>query len=200
MSKERQNAPTLQGIRDDHKERYRIAIDWGLRHNVKDVLDVGCGVGYGSFMMSKKFRHITAFDQSEEAIEFAKKHYKRRNVTHHLAKIEKYNLNYTFDLITAFEILEHTNSAGLFLRSIQQRASYLVGSVPNQDVVPFNKELHHYHVRHYTKKEIREFLGDNGWQIIKIGGQPGKHKEQAKINWSSCENGRTLVFIAEAMV
>ena len=46
---ERQVAPSLDGIRKDHVERYKLAAEifGGL-----SVMDVGCGVGYGAKVLA----------------------------------------------------------------------------------------------------------------------------------------------------
>ena len=43
------------------------------KHNIKKVLDIGCGTGHHAQMMSGFVDRITAIDPSEESIEYAKK-------------------------------------------------------------------------------------------------------------------------------
>ena len=65
---ERQLAPTLEGIRADHLERYKFAVStiqktFGLRdgHNPIKIIDAGCGCGYG---YGCAFLHGTFYQES----------------------------------------------------------------------------------------------------------------------------------------
>ncbi len=60
---ERQVSGNLEGIREDHKQRYLWALErlaGGAR-----VLDAGCGVGYGSHLLSQKAGQVVSLDISE---------------------------------------------------------------------------------------------------------------------------------------
>ncbi len=74
----------------------------------KHVLDVGCGVGYGSQLLAKSgAKHVTAFDLSLEAIQHAREFYPHRNLSSLVGSAEEFGFAHQFDLITAFEIIEH---------------------------------------------------------------------------------------------
>src|SRR5215207_6157791 len=70
--------PTEQGrIRLEHYHRYAVVLDI-LRN--KEVLDLACGEGYGSFLMSEFARSVTGIDISDEAVRHASTNYKRSNL------------------------------------------------------------------------------------------------------------------------
>ena len=54
---ERQVAPTLDGFREDHLARYHFAAQ---RLAGKKVVDAGCGVGYGSFILAEAGCNVLA--------------------------------------------------------------------------------------------------------------------------------------------
>ena len=61
---------TLGKIEEDHLARYDFACKFVNR---KKVLDIACGMGYGSKMLSKAGALcVDGVDISEEAIEYAK--------------------------------------------------------------------------------------------------------------------------------
>ena len=44
------------------------------------VLDYGCGYGWGSYILSDSFRHVTGYDPDAERISFARRHFARKNI------------------------------------------------------------------------------------------------------------------------
>ena len=50
---ERQEGISLNEIRNDHKQRYLLANELIKRKKFQHITDIACGVGYGSFIMSK---------------------------------------------------------------------------------------------------------------------------------------------------
>jgi len=64
---ERQVASTLDGIRRDHVARY----EWASQQFFGDrrVIDVACGVGYGTWMLAFNGCRVLGYDANREAIE-----------------------------------------------------------------------------------------------------------------------------------
>jgi SAM-dependent methyltransferase len=83
----------------------------GIGHGTRDVLSLGCGEGRLELEMSGNVHHITGIDISPEAIESAKKHAARANITNvtYLAgDIRTIDLEAeSFDAIWAPAILHH---------------------------------------------------------------------------------------------
>jgi len=69
----RQVAPDISGIRADHVARYQFVVDKIRELNIPgNILDVGCGVGYGSHLMERKCNtSVKAIDISQDAIDYA---------------------------------------------------------------------------------------------------------------------------------
>lgn len=70
--------PGVNGNIDlEHLHRYRFCIDFIAD---KDVLDIACGEGYGSAMISAHARKVWGVDISAEAISHAQSEYKGENL------------------------------------------------------------------------------------------------------------------------
>jgi 2-polyprenyl-3-methyl-5-hydroxy-6-metoxy-1,4-benzoquinol methylase len=170
----RQTATTLDGIRADHRYRYEWAAKnlMGLR-----VLDAGCGIGYGSYILGQAGCRVASVDGSEEAIQAARKHYAHDNVTHFQGEIQ--DLLVPYDAIVCFEVLEHIDNAPEIMRLFSSLSDRLLCSVPNEEVVPFEQTRPLGHVRHYTPGQFRTLLAEwdePGAQTIRTEyHQEGKH-------------------------
>lgn len=75
---ERQVGTELDDIRNDHKNRYLWVQDKLNSNEV--IIDAGCGIGYGSRILSKKCASVTSFDISNAAIDYANKYWKQSNI------------------------------------------------------------------------------------------------------------------------
>lgn len=83
----------------------------------RTLLDIGCG--YGRFLKEAQKNFVTfGIDPSEHAITKAKKYAK--NTKFEVVTISSYKPDRLFDVITAFDILEHTNNLSGSLRKIKK--------------------------------------------------------------------------------
>lgn len=186
---ERQVSETLDGIRADHVNRYKWAVaQLNGEHN--KVVDLGCGVGYGSDLLARAGHEVTGLDSDLEAVLYAKKHWSDGGAyfmgpDYHVEEA---------DVVVAFEIIEHVADAPQLLRDIATVAPRLLVSVPNEDVLPFKGPGHEngyaYHYRHYTLDEFKDVLEATGWEITRFYGQQGT--DSYPILWMEGQ-GRTLV-------
>jgi 2-polyprenyl-3-methyl-5-hydroxy-6-metoxy-1,4-benzoquinol methylase len=190
----RQTAININDIREDHRKRYECAITHGRKKNHKTVVDIGTGIGYGAWMMAQAGFQVTAYELDPDAIAYGEQYYSHPNLVRKQADIGTLILE-PVDMITGFEIIEHTTAAPLFLKNNLHNAKSLVISVPNEDIVPFVSTKHWQHVRHYTPEQLREELTSAGWIVKRIGCQTGKVNEGAVVNFSRTD-GRTLIAIA----
>lgn len=193
----RQQAPTLEEIRDDHKNRYRWAVSVlkALDLDITFVFDAACGVGYGSQILAEAEYMVTGYDVDIGAISYAGRYYDRYkdDIGYHVVDLNTYFLPMLKDnnrALVSFETIEHlTNPENLLSWDVK----YLVGSVPNQDVTPFDPVANPYHVRHYTLDELKDLLIRTGWNLLWYGYQAGKHGKDAEITKTP---GNTIVFYA----
>lgn len=169
LSGERQVAPKLEGIQEDHLARYRWA---ALLISEKDrVIDFGAGVGYGSAILADKAAEVLMVERSEEAVAYAGAHYARPNLSAIVKDLDhsRFHCDPRADVATAFEIIEHLSNPKPFLQSIP--TDTLLASVPNEDVIPYSPQTAPFHHRHYTQDEFASLLRECGWHIVSWHGQ-----------------------------
>lgn len=183
---ERQIGASLSEIREDHLQRYLFAasrIPPGSR-----VLDCACGVGYGSNILAQAGSQVVAVDISRDAITYARKHWQHPGIEFLCEDAMALPSLGTFDYLVSFETLEHLSVPRAMLDRVDARN--LIGSVPNEGVVPFSSERFPYHVRHYHAHEVPDLI--QPFSLDWMGGQVGKSGQVLDITPGSA---RFLVFI-----
>ena len=175
--------------RDDHVARYRFALTIA---SATRILDAGCGIGYGAAMMITAGRNVSAFDNDRPTVDDA---WRTFGVAAQCTDFATFDSPVTFDLVTMFEVIEHSRDAIGFLSRVKARR--LVASVPNQLVVPYDPvKSNPQHYRHFTPMEFCMTLESCGWHVVWQGGQVGKHGADAAVTERTAGK-RTLVYIAE---
>lgn len=164
---ERQAAPTLDGIRPDHRGRYEFACAYVP--SGAEVLDIACGVGYGSFLLATRApaRGVTGVDLSAEALEYGRRHYQAPNLQFVEGDALAFPLPENhYDVIVSFETLEHLREPRPFLErlySALKPGGRLLLSVPNEESAPFQVGHSRFHLRHYTRSALHELIAQSGF-------------------------------------
>jgi 2-polyprenyl-3-methyl-5-hydroxy-6-metoxy-1,4-benzoquinol methylase len=102
----------------------------------KRVLDAGCGAGYGSAELAEVAENVTGIDIAPEAVDHARTHYALPNLVFEQASCTA--LPYgdgVFDLVVAFEVIEHLENWRDFLQEVRRvlaPAGQLIVSTPNR--------------------------------------------------------------------
>jgi len=118
---------------NEHVARYAFAVRLACG---KRVLDAGCGAGYGSAELARMATHVTGIDVAAEAIEYARANYAAENIVFEEASATQ--LPYpdaAFDLVVAFEMIEHLEDWRGFLREARRvlaPSGQLIVSTPNR--------------------------------------------------------------------
>jgi len=173
---ERQTAKKLEEIRRDHVARY----EW-VNSQIDEptsIIDACCGVGYGSNIMAKGGHTVVGIDISDEAIGYARKHWKHPRIQFAKSDLSK-GIKRKADLFVAFECIEHIKNPKPMLKAFRECSKVLFASVPNQDVFPWFPEFSH-HYRHYTKGQFKALLSECGWDVVEWHGQEGPESEVEK--------------------
>lgn len=106
-----------------HFARYKFAQSFIQKGAT--VLDCACGAGYGSMLLKERAGKVTGIDVSEEAITFAKHHYKNKNIEFHQRGIEDLSFDdNSFDVGVSIETIEHVPKE-VAARFLQQMASWV---------------------------------------------------------------------------
>lgn len=185
LSGERQVAETLAGIQPDHVHRY----EWAAGKVHGRVVDLGCGIGYGSWIMAQDDRveSVLAIDRSEESLQYGVEHYPNIKITGMAVDLNQLGFSGRCDWATAFEVIEHLPDPRPLLQNLP--ADHLLASVPNERTVPFSPETAPHHFRHYLRHEFELLLEMTGWRAVGWYGQMDREGDVVPFT----EDCRTIV-------
>ncbi len=141
----------------------------------RDVLDAGCGVGYGTAILAGGgAASALGVDVSAHAIDAARAE-AGAGARFEVADIERLDVaDDSFDLVTCFEVIEyvqHPEHALDELRRVLRPGGLLLISSPNRGVYPPGNR---WHVNEYTSAEIEAGLRDRFAEV-------GMYRQQAVI-------------------
>ena len=143
-----------------HVYRYELAA--GLIHDGETVIDVACGIGYGSSVLTaNRSIHYFGVDRAD-AIDpqflshgwFAAK------------DLNTWTPDFEFDVAVCFETLEHLSDPAHMVRWLKQAKRLIILSVPT---VP-TKHMNEFHLHDFTVDEIVAMF--DGASSIEITPQP----------------------------
>ena len=148
-------------IRYQHLERYRWA---GQFVAGRQVLDAGCGMGYGSAQLAEAgASRVHGFDCCAEAVAFAARSYSRPNLSFAVAAADRLPVpDGSYDVYLSFETVEHVeDDLGLLAEAarVLRPGGLLHISTPNRELLdpgtsfedkPFNR----FHIREYCRGEL----------------------------------------------
>lgn len=133
-----------------------------------DILDAGCGTGY----LTKElecFGKVTGVDSHPEAIEFCKE---RGLKNLYVSRVEDLLFDRgSFDLITAFDLLEHLPDDIQGLKELYRVCRSNGGlflTVPAYKFLWSKHDIALHHYRRYTRRELTEKLEQVGFRVEKI--------------------------------
>ena len=136
--------PTLVAAGHVHRYRFAAALCGAAR-----VLDLGCGIGYGSQILAEAGASVTGVDNDGPTIEEARANFGAADgVTFETADAEQYlhqALPASFDVVVAFEVLEHLPHPERALDLLEAHAAAglkLVLSVPNSRAFDEENRFH----------------------------------------------------------
>ncbi len=147
----------------EHLHRYAIATEFITE---KKILDIACGEGYGTLLLSLKAKHITGADINEETIKKAVIKYKRDNLN--FIHSEIINLPFpeqSFDTITCFETIEHTiNHQEVIkeLKRVLKNDGVLIISTPDKkNYSEKNNYSNPFHLIELYENDFKELIQTN---------------------------------------
>lgn len=180
----------------DHYQRYKFSENLIDPNDI--VLDLACGVGYGSAFIAQKAKEVIGGDINEPSINFARKIFLKENLS--FEHINGTNLTYEnkFNKIISFETIEHLKEDSLFIQNLYRALKEdgtLICSVPNQTIFPYDPQIVPFHIKHYTVVEIKKLLEENGFKILDLFFQY-ENKEHQVLPMQEKE-GYTIVCVAK---
>lgn len=153
-----------QALEADAWGRYELA---KKMCKAKEVLDVGCGFGLGSELVLKSgAKRVLGVDYSKDTIAEAKKNEKEGLTFEAHDALKLGTIKDKFDVILAFEILEHLplNKVDTFIsgiRGLLKKDGVLLLSTPNGVKTEYfwGRPYNTYHVKEYGGYELKHLLG-----------------------------------------
>jgi SAM-dependent methyltransferase len=151
-----------QDLLNEHLARYAFAARLARG---KRVLDVACGVGYGSAALACVADSVTGVDVSSEAVEAARATYTQPNLTFETAPAQALPFDdASFDLVVAYEVIEHLDDWEKLLaeaRRVLAPGGQFVVSTPNKEFYAEARRLdgpNPFHLHEFTYREFRAAL------------------------------------------
>lgn len=145
---------------NEHLARYRFAetLASGRR-----ILDAGCGAGYGTALLAQRAESACGIDFSYETLDWASREYASGKASFGQADCSVLPFrDSSFDLITAFEVIEHLPDWKAFLRETRRvltDSGQLLVSTPNRVYYQESRaEPNEYHVHEFDYDEYKQEL------------------------------------------
>lgn len=152
-------------VEEDHLARYKFASQFV---GGKEVLDIACGVGYGSKLLKEAgAKNVDGVDSSDEAINFAKSHYQDGGVNFFVADAEDYSPDKEYDVIVSLVTIEQIPDFRTALKNfynLLKPKGILIISSPNRIVTSpdlkniSDKPVNLVHAREFTGQELLKEL------------------------------------------
>lgn len=170
----------------EHLIRYLLAKQFS--NQSARVLDAGCGMGYGSFLLSSNSQRVIGIDKDVQAINFAKKNYKSSNLKFLNTDIDSLDFHSnSFNLISAFEFIEHLKNPNKFIYNASlwlSQDGLFISSMPNlknKEVAEFDSR-NPYHLQHLTLENYKSILKSYFPHVIAVGQNISRWYYLKKIN------------------
>ena len=154
------------------KARNQLII-WAINkycNNFQSFLEIGCGTGYVLSGVSKKFpgASLVGSDIFTEGLDFATS----RLPSADLIQMDARNIPYReeFDIIGAFDVLEHINEDELVLSEVRMALKmnglFLI-TVPQHHWLWSSADVYACHVRRYSATELHKKLVNAGFEVLR---------------------------------
>jgi len=147
---------------NEHMARYTFAARLARG---KRVLDAGCGAGYGSAELAREALWVVGVDVAAEAVDYAQAGYRLSNLTFEQGSCTALpHPDAAFDLVVAFEVIEHLENFGALLREARRvlapNGQFIV-STPNKLYYTASRGrqgANPFHVHEFEFEEFRDEL------------------------------------------
>jgi 2-polyprenyl-3-methyl-5-hydroxy-6-metoxy-1,4-benzoquinol methylase len=157
-------------------QRHLAVYEWiGARVAGLRVIDMACGEGYGSEVLSRSAASVVGVDANPEAHEHARRRYVRQNLRFERAMVEVFEEPATCDAVVFLQTIEHVPDPVAALehfRSLLARGGVAYVSTPNVlTLAPPGqpKSDNPWHLREYRAEEFRALCASVFGQVQLLG-------------------------------
>ncbi|OBG78425.1 SAM-dependent methyltransferase [Mycobacterium sp. E2462] len=158
---------------------------WFRRHEVvyqrlaqrcagAEVLEAGCGEGYGADLIAGVARRVVAVDYDDAAVAHVRSRYPRVEVMQaNLAELPLPDAS--VDVVVNFQVIEHLWDQGQFVAEcarVLRPGGLLLMSTPNRVTFSPGRDtpINPFHTRELNARELTELLADGGFADIAVSG------------------------------
>ncbi len=130
----------------------------------QSVLDVGCGSGRLSKMLSEKGYSVVAIDSDWKAVEITRK----KGITAFVSDFNDWKSDEKFDCVILGDVLEHIEDDGAAMRKVHDMLTpggCVVVNVPAYQGLFGKHDVALGHKRRYSNKELKSKLVESGFKI-----------------------------------
>ncbi|OHV05392.1 class I SAM-dependent methyltransferase [Mycobacterium talmoniae] len=153
---------------------------WFRRHEVvyqrlaprcagREVLEAGCGEGYGADLIAGVARRVIGLDYDETTVAHVRARYPRVQVMHgNLAELPLPDA--AVDVVVNFQVIEHLWDQAQFVAEcarVLRPGGLLMVSTPNRITFSPGRDtpINPFHTRELNAKELTELLVDGGFRV-----------------------------------
>jgi ubiquinone/menaquinone biosynthesis C-methylase UbiE len=158
----------------EHLHRYAFAMNYAKGGT---VLDIACGEGYGSHLLSKIAKKVIGVDIDTSTIKRARLKYKQENLSFLTGSVTNIPIiNDSIDIVISFETIEHLEQHDLMLKEISRvlkKNGLLIISTPDKNVYSsFINYKNPFHVKELSKTEFTDLLRKHFETVNILNQQP----------------------------
>jgi SAM-dependent methyltransferase len=158
---------TLPGISHEnywfmrHVVAYEYVLPMAFNMN---VVDIGCGEGYGPAILASKAESVLGIDIAPEVVAHARRYYGSDKVSFEVMDVNRLDVpDGAFDLAVSFQVVEHLeDESGYFseMARVLAPGGTAVITTPNRLTISpgRDKPINPFHLREYTPAELRDVL------------------------------------------
>jgi SAM-dependent methyltransferase len=139
-----------------------------------DVLEAGCGEGYGADLIAGVARRVTALDYDEATVAHVRARYPRVQVRH--ANLTELPLaDSSVDVVVNFQVIEHLWDQARFVSEcarVLRPSGLLMVSTPNRITFSPGRDtpINPFHTRELNADELTKLLVDAGFASVSLSG------------------------------
>jgi len=134
------------------------------------ILEIGCGTGHNLAMLGE-FGHIDGLELDDEARALSEKRLGRKVMSSPLPELVEVPDRH-YDLIGAFDVIEHIEDDGAALASIATKlkpGGKFVMAVPAHQWMWSAHDVVNHHKRRYSRRALKALIDDSPLRLEKIG-------------------------------
>lgn len=149
-------------------------ICWALGHyfpSAASFFEIGCGTGFVLSGINQNFPHLNLFGSEilSAGLDYTNKRVK--NTTFFQMDARQIPFENEFDVIGAFDVLEHIDEDEIVLQQMYQalhKVGGIIITVPQHPFLWSSYDVNACHIRRYKAKELKMKVVKAGFKVIKI--------------------------------